>query len=215
MQVVIMAGGRGQRLDSLTDHTPKPMLHVGTKPMLEQLIEDFVAQGFPNITLTTHYLSDVIRKYFEFGHKWGADITYVDEVNPMGTAGALSLCAHVDTIVCNADIITKIDFKDLALEHQARVQDATMCVASYKHQIPYGVLHMKDGHVDFIEEKPIKDYWVSAGINVISGKVIAGLAQERLDMPDLLDMLKLVSIYEIEGYWQDVGTWETYKEVNR
>jgi len=56
---------------------------------------------------------------------------------------------------------------------------------------------------------------VSAGINVISGKVIAGLAQERLDMPDLLDMLKLVSIYEIEGYWQDVGTWETYKEVNR
>ncbi|MDA1380221.1 sugar phosphate nucleotidyltransferase [Plesiomonas shigelloides subsp. oncorhynchi] len=143
-----MAGGFGTRLKPLTDTCPKPMLKVGDKPILEILLRQVVEAGFRNVYISTHYMPERIRSYFDDGYDWGCSITYVHEENPLGTGGALGLLPNtlpdLPVIMINGDVLTKVDLEQLLNFHVEHEADATMCVREYDYQIPYGVIKGRD-----------------------------------------------------------------------
>lgn len=146
--VVLMAGGLGSRLGPLTQHQPKPLLKVGEKPILETIIENFLAQGFYRFYICINYKGQMIRDYFGDGSRWDAEITYVEENRRMGTAGALSLlpeAPQLPLIVMNGDLLTKVDFVRLLQFHRRNQAAATLCVREHSHTVPYGVVEM-DGY---------------------------------------------------------------------
>jgi choline kinase len=191
--VVIMAGGLGSRLQGLTADRPKPMVEVGGRPILESIIERFVAQGFTDITLSVNYKKEVIADHFGDGGKWGAHISYLHEPEPLGTAGALSLLPKRPTrplIVMNSDILSKVNFQSLAKFHDDQGAPATMCVHEYKFVVPYGVVTTDGPHLTEIEEKPSKTFIVNAGIYVVDPTALDFIPTgRRFDMPELFGAL--------------------------
>ena len=144
--VFLMAGGFGTRLRPLTDDCPKPMLHIGSKPILETVLQSFVKAGFRNFYISTHYMPEQIEEHFGDGSKWGVNIQYVYEDTPLGTGGALGLLPKdlpddLPLIMMNGDVLTKVDFARLLEFHCDNQADATMCVREYEYQIPYGVIN--------------------------------------------------------------------------
>lgn len=215
---VIMAGGRGQRLHPLTEKTPKPMLTVGGKPILETVMEGFAEQGFKKFWLCLGYRAELIQRYFQDGTGRGWRVRYTVEPEPLGTAGPLSLLPEFNSpfIVGNADVLTKLSYGKL-MEHHARSNaDATVCLALWQHQIPYGVAQFgEDGLLTAVQEKPIEGVPVVAGIYVLNPLVVKLIPKHtRIDMPDLLKMLDRVSGYVMEGHWQDVGRFEDLSRAN-
>ena len=211
-----MAGGRGERLHPLTEKTPKPLLNVGGKPILETVIDGFASQGFKKFWLCVNYKAHLIEDYFGNGEGRGIKIKYTHEKERMGTAGALSLLPEFDVpvIVHNADVLTKMSYGYL-MEHHARSNaDATACLSLYQHQIPYGVPVVEEGRLNGVREKPIEDFPVLAGIYAVEPSVIAGIPRGYADMPDVLVGLSHVSAFAIEDYWCDVGRFEDLARAN-
>ena len=166
--VFLMAGGFGRRLRPLTDTCPKPLLKVGGKPILETIIENFASAGFKTFYISVYYLAEQIKDYFSDGRGWGVDITYIEEHEPLGTAGAVGLLpANLVTlplIVMNADVLTQIDFAKLLEHHEQQQAEATLCVREYEYQIPYGVVHQEEQRVIDIIEKPVHKCFSNAGV---------------------------------------------------
>jgi len=222
-KVVLMVGGLGSRLRPLTDKTPKPMLHVGGKPILQTIIENFVNYGFVNITLCVNYKSSLIQKYFGDGSGFGANIEYVFEDKRMGTAGALSLLSNKPEesfFVMNGDLLTNVNFEHLLEYHQNMEAMATMCVREYDFQVPYGVVNIEGGRVLSIEEKPVHKFFVSTGIYMLTPDCIDTLVScDFLDMPTLFEQLiakdKKVSSFPLREYWLDIGHFDEYEKANR
>ena len=213
--IVLMAGGLGQRLHPLTDKTPKPLLNVGGKPILEQIIDGFATQGFKKFWISVGYKADLIEKHFGNGSSKGLKIRYIREDKPLGTAGALNLLPifGVPFIVCNADVLAKIEYGRL-MEHHARSNaQATVCLGLHQYQVPFGVAVFEDERLVGFREKPIENIQVNAGIYVLDPTALTHLPEGRSDMTDLLDKLEL-SAYPIEGYWTDVGHFESYARAN-
>ena len=216
---VVMAGGRGQRLRPLTDKIPKPMLPVNGKPMLERVITQLRDSGIKRVCLATHYKSEYIINYFGDGIKHGVEIDYIKEIKPLGTAGALGLLETPKEpfLVINGDILTKIDFKSLFAFHMERKAALTVAVRKYVVEVTYGVVALDDGMVTGIEEKPCTNYFVNAGIYLISPSVMQYLPQNdhRFDMTDLITILlkdkQRVASFPIYEYWLDIGKVEDYK----
>jgi len=191
------------------------MLPVGGKPMVEEVIDGFMEQGFSDFVLTTCYKADLIEGYLGDGSAKGANIKYIREEEPQGTVGALRvLRGETPVIVCNADIQAHIDYKDLIGHHIRHDCEATMCLALYQIQIPFGVARLVQNQVEMIDEKPIKNYSVSAGVNVLDPHVFASIPDGKYDMPDLLMSLTTLSAYHITGHWADIGTFEAYNGAN-
>ena len=216
--VVLMCGGKGERLHALTRHTPKPMLPVGDKPMIESLIETFRDQGFRKFWLCVHYKAEMIEGYFGNGSRWGVKIGYTHEKEPLGTAGALRLLPkfNVPFIVQNADILTRISYGELMTHHGQSNAPATMCLALHQHQIEFGVADVEDGRLVRIREKPIENYYVNAGIYVLDPKALEQLPPEGpCDMPDLIGKLDPVSAYPIHDYWRDLGRFEDLERARQ
>lgn len=207
MKALIMAGGRGLRLHPLTSKTPKPLLRVGDKPLVERMVDQLTQGGVKDITIATGYLAEKIE------HHFGGRVKYIRETTPLGTAGAIQHFRTDDPfIVCNADIVADVDFKNLMEFHSAHEADATMAVALYQHQVPFGVVQTDEiGLVAGIREKPIENFMVAAGIYVLppSATAISG----PLDMPDLLGSLTVMA-YPIQGYWCDVGRFESLAKAH-
>lgn len=220
--VFIMAGGFGTRLRPLTDNTPKPMLKVGERPILETLLLNFIKSGFSNFYISTHYLPHVIRDYFGDGSQWNVNITYVHEEEPLGTGGALGLLPEstpgLPLIMVNGDVLTSVDFERVLDFHMTHHAMATMCVREYDYQIPYGVI-MGDGErIISMEEKPIQRFFVNAGIYVISPEIFKNVEkQKRIDMPTLLqtylDANEDVFMFPIHEYWLDIGRMDDFKRA--
>lgn len=220
--VFIMAGGFGTRLRPLTDNTPKPMLKVGERPMLETLLLNFIKSGFSNFYISTHYLPHVIRDYFGDGSKWNVNITYVHEEEPLGTGGALGLLPEstpeLPLIMVNGDVLTSVDFERVLDFHMTHHALATMCVREYDYQIPYGVI-MGDGErIISMEEKPIQRFFVNAGIYVVNPEIFKNVEQHtRIDMPNLLqiylDTDHDVFMFPIHEYWLDIGRMDDFKRA--
>jgi dTDP-glucose pyrophosphorylase/CBS domain-containing protein len=220
--VVIMAGGLGTRLQELTRDTPKPMLKVGSRPLLETIIRSYADQGFHRFYVAVNYKAEQIESHFGDGHQFGVDIRYLREDQRLGTAGALSLLPERPTqpiIVTNADLLTKENFGHLVESHVAAGAHATMAVRHYEMQVPFGVVNVREGHIQSIEEKPLQRFVVSAGINVLSPEMLDLVPAGRFfDMPALFDValergLK-ARAHQIDGYWLDVGRLPDFERAN-
>ncbi|MBD9355072.1 nucleotidyltransferase family protein [Methylomonas albis] len=212
--VFLMAGGFGTRLRPYTDECPKPLLEIGGKPILETIIENFVKSGFRQFYIAVHYRAQQIKDYFGDGGRWGIKIDYIDETEPMGTAGAIGLMPDnlpdVPLIVMNGDILTQIDFSRLLAYHNEQQAIATLCVRQYEYQIPYGVVTLEQQRVIGIEEKPLQSCLANAGIYVLDHSLIDCIAaQKKLDMPTLLNQQvargEMVSMFPVNDYWLDIG----------
>lgn len=211
--VIIFAGGRGLRLDPLTARLPKPLLGVGGKPILEQIITRFADQGFRRFWLCVHYKADLIEAHFGNGERLGVKIRYVHETEPLGTAGALRLLPEFDGpfIVQNGDVLTRLNYGNLMEAHARANAEATVCLALVLHQIPFGVAQFDEhGTYTGLLEKPIHEELVNAGVYVLSPEAMVKAPGGHFDMPDFLARLDRVAVYPIEEDWRDVGSFADY-----
>jgi len=220
--IVLMVGGLGTRLRPLTHNTPKPMLHVGGRPILETIVKSFVDSGFANITMCLGYKSDMIQEHFKDGSDFGANISYVIEEKRMGTAGALTLLKQKfdkPFFVMNGDLLTNIDFEKMLDFHVEHNSKATMCVREYDIEVPYGVVNSDNENIISIEEKPIHSFFVNAGMYLIEPDCIRLIPDnEFYDMPTLIEKLisaneKIVS-FPLKEYWLDIGRMKDYERAN-
>lgn len=219
--VVLMAGGRGQRLRPLTDNCPKPLLRIGAKPILEIILENFVAQGFRNFYISINYLAEKVVEHFGDGARFGAKISYLREDEPLGTAGALTLLpdmGELPFVVMNGDLLTKMDFSRLLDFHAERGGLATMCVRPFTSQIPYGVVKMEDGRLLGVEEKPTRTVHVNAGIYALSPRALSRIPTgQPFDMPMLFEALlaegATTLAYPVNEYWIDIGRAGDYEQA--
>jgi dTDP-glucose pyrophosphorylase len=220
--VVIMAGGLGQRLGDLTKDTPKPLLKVGSKPILENILESFIEHGFKKFYFTVNYKYEQIIEYFEDGARWDVQIEYLKEEKRLGTAGSLSLIKDkMDSplIVMNGDLLTKVNFTNLLSFHKKTKSTATMCVREFDYQVPFGVVDCDGIQFNKIEEKPVHRYFVNAGVYVLDPSVLPLVPNnEYFDMPSLLSEIKNrkanCSVFPIHEYWLDIGQVNDYKRAN-
>jgi dTDP-glucose pyrophosphorylase len=220
--VVIMAGGLGTRLEQLTRDTPKPMLHVGSRPLLETIVRGFYAQGFRRFYFAVNYKAEQIEQYFGDGSAFGVEVCYLREEQRLGTAGALSLLPELPTlpiVVTNADLLTKADFGQMLDQHAQSDAIATMAVRNYEMQVPFGVVRERNGRIDAIEEKPVHRFVISAGMYVLSPSAISLVPHGQFfDMPSLFDALLAQGLsahsHPIDGYWLDIGRMGDYERAN-
>ena len=221
-RVVLMVGGLGTRLRPLTQDTPKPMLKVGNKPILQTIVEKFAEYGFVNITMCVNFNASIIRDYFGDGKEFGVNIDYVLEQKRMGTAGALSLLKERPSepfFVMNGDLLTNVNFEHILNYHTLNKATATMCVREYDYEVPYGVVKMNDNKIIEIAEKPVQKFFVSAGIYMLSPEILDIIPQDEFyDMPTLFEKAiaqdKNVISFPIHEYWIDIGRLEEYQKAN-
>lgn len=220
--VVVMAGGLGSRLEELTRDTPKPMLKVGSRPLLETLVRGFAEQGFRHFYFAVNYRAEQIEAHFGNGTDLGVEIRYLRERHRLGTAGALSLLPErpeSPIVVTNADLLMKEDFGRMVDRHVASGVAATMAVRDYEMQVPFGVVRERDGLIEGIDEKPIHRFVVSAGMYVLSPQAL-GLVplNEFFDMPSLFGAMAergmRMRCHAIDGYWLDVGRMPDFERAN-
>lgn len=221
-RVVIMAGGIGARLHELTQHTPKPMLKVGPRPLLETIVRAYADQGFVNFYFAVNYKADQIESHFGDGRAFGVHIAYLREKQRMGTAGALSLLEErpeSPLVVTNADLLTKEDYGHILDRHIDSRADATMAVRDYEMQVPFGVVHERDGKLEAIDEKPVHRYVVSAGMYVLSPQAVELVPPDcATDMPALFEAMVARGMstrcHHTNGYWLDIGRIHDYERAN-
>ncbi|WP_107686842.1 nucleotidyltransferase family protein [Campylobacter concisus] len=221
-KVILMVGGLGTRLRPLTQDTPKPMLKVGNKPILQTIVEKFAEYGFVNITMCVNFNADIIKDYFGDGKEFGVNIDYILEQKRMGTAGALSLLKERPNepfFVMNGDLLTNVNFEHIFNYHTLNKATATMCVREYDYEVPYGVVKMNDNKIVDISEKPVQKFFVSAGIYMLSPEILDLIPKnEFYDMPTLFEKAiskeKNVISFPIHEYWIDIGRLEEYQKAN-
>lgn len=212
--VVLMAGGRGERLRPLTDHLPKPMLKVGGKPVLERAIDSLIDQGFRRFHISVNYLGDMIRDHFGDGSRLGVDISYLLEDEPLGTAGALAKFERPEHpfVVMNGDLLTGANVRAMVESCHQGVK-AVMGAREYAYTVPYGCLTVHDGRIQAIEEKPTLYHFISAGVYAFAPEALDHVAPGLyLDMPDLfrkmIDAGHDVRYHHITEEWVDIGSKE-------
>ncbi|MCT7650598.1 nucleotidyltransferase family protein [Aliarcobacter butzleri] len=221
-KVILMVGGLGTRLRPLTENTPKPMLKVGNKPILQTIVEKFAEYGYTNIIMCVNYKSHMIQDYFGDGKEFGVNIEYVLENQRMGTAGALSLLKDKPNepfFVMNGDLLTNVNFEHLHNYHLSNNSLGTMCVREYDFQVPYGVVNISNSKITSIEEKPTHKFFVSAGIYMLSPEVLDYIPENQFyDMPTLFEKIiskgKNAISFPLREYWLDIGRIEEYKKAN-
>lgn len=222
--VFLMAGGFGKRLQPLTDNTPKPLLKIGTKPILENILEQFIDVGFHSFYISTHFKSEMVREHFGDGSNWNITIEYVHEEVPLGTAGSLGLLPEnlpdLPILMMNGDLLTKIDFSKLLNFHLQSDGSATVCVREYDFQVPYGVIKAKDDRIISIEEKPVHRFFINAGVYVLDPKILHNIdGVSYLDMPKLLeDEIEnsgQVNMFPVYEYWLDIGQKDQFKQAQQ
>lgn len=219
---VIMAGGFGKRLLPLTERVPKPMLPVGDMPILERTIRRMLRAGITDITLATHYRSQSIIDYFGHGERFGVNLSYLQEDEPLGTAGALRMVntEHEHILVINGDVLTGVPFDQMLLFHRQQRASLTVGAREYSFVVPFGVLDCDDTTVTAVYEKPKHTVFVNAGVYSLRPEVCRLIPPDvRFDMTDLIGLLiergNTVSCFPIHEYWRDIGRPDDYAQANR
>ncbi len=218
---VVMAGGEGKRLMPHTLNTPKPMVLIHGKPMLEHILMKAKVNGFRNFVLIVHHLSQTIEDYFGDGSKWEVRINYIKEEKPLGTAGGLaqlSIIGSDPVVVTNGDVLSDLNYSDLLQFHIDNNSKGTMAVRQHEIAHPFGVVNLDGLKITGIEEKPVQRSYINAGVYVISSDVIRSLSQGAfMDMTDFFARLvtrgENVCAYPIHESWIDVGRPEDLREV--
>lgn len=214
---VIMAGGRGTRLGVLTEATPKPMLRVAGRPILERLVLHLVGYGVRRIFLSVNYLSEVIEEHFGDGTALGCEIAYLREEGlSLGTGGSLRLLHDGDRrpehplLVINGDLVTDFSVPALLESHRHSRASATLAVRPYTHAVPFGVAQTTGSWLTSLLEKPVESWLVNAGIYVLEPGLLERIpAGREFHVPELLqhclDRGEHVNAWETDDDWEDVG----------
>jgi len=217
---VLMAGGQGSRLGKLVRNTPKPMLRVAGRPILERLILHFVGFGIRHIYLSVHYLAEVIEEHFGDGSDFGCKIEYLREKEPLGTGGALSLLTDIPDVplfVCNGDLVTQANLADMLETHMAGRHQITVATKTYSHEIPFGCLEVEEGKLLSLQEKPTIVRYISAGMYVLEPSVVSRINPEFVPITEIIEAAiqrgESVAAWEMQEDWIDVGQREQLIEA--
>ncbi len=220
VKAVVMAGGTGSRLLPLTEETPKPMLHVGDRPLLELIIERLREAGIRQVKVTTHHKPEKISEHFGDGSEFGVELSYVAEDRPLGTVGGLGLIEtpKETTLVMNGDILTQVDFRAMLAYHREHQADLTVAVRHYDLNVPYGVVACDGPVVRGLTEKPVFSFFVNAGIYLLEPPVYGFIPNgQRLDMTELIASLlragRPVVSFPVCEHWLDIGQPEDYEKA--
>ena len=224
VSVVIMAGGRGTRLEPFTKVLPKPLVPIHDKPIIEHIIERFTELGCSDFYLTVNYKGKIFKSYFEELQP-DYQVQFIEEQKPMGTAGSLRyLRGRFDQpfFVTNCDIIIKADYANLYEYHLNGRYDITLVASAKEYIIPYGTCELNDdGHLSHINEKPKYDFLVNTGLYVLNPSVLDLIPENKFcHITHLIENAKKhgkkVGIFPIDDdAWLDIGQWSEYKSVIR
>jgi len=221
VQAVILAGGKGTRLVPFTHVFPKPLVPLGAKPILDTILRQLKHFGFTQVTLAVGYMAEMIETYVQHGARYGLEITYSVEEEPLGTVGPLAQMAHLEPrfLVMNGDVITNLDYGALVTFH--RQHQGLVTIGTYKKplKIDLGIITHAGHHqiTDYIE-KPVHVFQVSMGVYVFEREVLQYIEpRKRLDFPDLVRRLladgRSVVSYPFEGYWLNIGNHSDYEKA--
>ncbi len=221
MKAVVLAGGKGTRLAPYTNVLPKPLMPIGNMPILEVLLHQMKAAGIEEVIITVGHLAELLEAFFKDGRRFGLNIQYSFEETPLGTAGPLALVEGLDEpfIVCNGDVLTTLDMREMRKFHLQQHGAATIAMHHRQVKINFGLIHCNgNSEVTGYSEKPSIDYMVSMGIYIFEPVVLKYIQPNTyLDFPDLV--LKLISTgekvygYHFDGYWQDLGNPDDYQQA--
>lgn len=218
VQAVVMAGGFGTRLHPLTRETPKPMLAMGDRPLMAITIEQLRNAGIRQVQVATHHLGGEIARYFGDGNRFGVELSYLEEEQPLGTAGSLStISANGTVLVVNGDILTDVNYRAMLAYHREHAACLTVAVRQYEVDVPYGVVECDGPYVRSLAEKPRLSFFVNAGIYLVEQDARAQIPlAQRFDMTDLIMQLvknqRTVVSFPIREYWLDIGRPDDYAE---
>lgn len=221
MIAVLLAGGKGTRLAPFTISLPKPLMPVGNRPILEILIRQLKDAGVKKVIICVGYLESLIRSYFGDGKKFGVEIVYSSEDEPLGTAGPMKLIAEhlTDTFFfMNGDLFTDINLDEMVNFHKQNKATATIGLTRKMVNIDFGVIKINEKK-EFTEwkEKPTLEYLVSMGIYVFEPSVVKHLPDGFYNVPDLIVKLHEVNEkvigYQYNGNWLDIGRLEDYQRA--
>ncbi len=221
MQAIILAGGKGTRLQPYTTVLPKPLMPVGDYPILEIIIRQLKRTGVNEIVLAVGYMSQLFQAFFNDGKRYGLKIKYSFEEKELGTAGPLSLILDIldeNFILMNGDILTTLNYSDLFNFHCQHKSVVTIALSTREVKIDFGVIDT-DSNNKLIRysEKPVFKFDVSMGINIMNKEAISPYLKvgEYMDIPELVRRLvedrKPVYCYPSNCYWLDIGRVEDYK----
>lgn len=221
LDAVLMAGGKGERLRPMTLTTPKPLLEVAGKPIIDYNVDNLLDHGIEHINVTTNYLAEQLDSHFK-EPKQGIEVKCVKEPKFLGTMGSIKFIEnwHNDTIlVMNSDLFTNIDLEDFFLHFKEHDADMSIAAVPYSVSIPYGIFEIS-GQRDIkgVREKPSFHYYANAGIYLIKRNVLDIIPEDTFfNATDLMELLisqnKSVIRFPLSGYWIDIGKPEDFKKV--
>jgi len=219
MDALVMAGGRGTRLQPLTFSLPKPLLPVGERPIVEILVRQLAAQEFSRVFVSVGHKGHLIKTYFAGAAEPDTEVVFLEEQEALGTAGALQLLPGdvQDVFVVNGDILTDIDFASVLQGHRGAGFAATVVVHRHPVPLPYGVITLDQDVVVEVREKPTIELPVATGMYAMSVRALDAFPPGRVEMPDLLNTLaarRQVRAHFMDGFWTDVADLAAYEAVN-
>ena len=219
---IIMAGGRGKRLSPLTDNIPKPLLKIANKYLIEHVILYLKKFGIKEIIISVNYLGDMIKNEIGNGAKYGVSISYINENHPMGTAGSIALIDKFNSgsyLITNSDVITDINMLKMYKLHLENNSDLTVATNEYRVSIPFGVFDMDNNRIISSVEKPTKSYKTNAGIYLVKADELKKIPKTFYNMTDVIndviDKKGIISSYDIEGLWIDIGRPDDFEKANK
>ncbi|PKV63227.1 nucleotidyltransferase family protein [Pontibacter ramchanderi] len=221
VDAVLMAGGRGERLKPLTDDTPKPLLKVGKKPIIEHNIDRLISYGIDDVWISVRYLGEQLEGYFKDGSSKFINVKYVWEDEPLGTLGAVSKIEdfqHEYILVTNSDLLTNLDYEDFFLHFQENDAALSVVTIPYTVNVPYAVLETENNSIKSFKEKPTYTYYSNGGIYLLKKEVLNYIPKNSFyNTTDLMELLiskgLKVTSYPLRGYWLDIGQHEDYKKA--
>ena len=222
IDVVIMAGGKGMRLRPLTDTTPKPLLMVGDKTILEQNMRRYESYGVQSIHITTNYLSEKIDEFVsEISHSFRTKIKTVKEEQFLGTIGAVRLVKEYKqdyVLVSNSDLLTDVDYEAFFLDFIKNDADMSVVSIPYNVDIPYAIMDIEENYLQSFHEKPRYTYFSNGGIYLFKKEVLNNIPDNQsYSATDLMQKLisdkRKIRTFAHKGYWLDIGQHQDYKKA--
>lgn len=221
IDAVLMAGGKGERLRPLTEKTPKPLLPVGDKAIIDHNIDRLISYGVKNISVTVNYLKEQIEDHYREPHN-GVQIQTVREPKFLGTIGSIKFVPNFYNdvvLVMNSDLFTNIDYEDFFLHFQQHDAEMSVAAIPYNVSIPYGILDLDGRNIHGLLEKPKYTYYANAGIYLIKRSALNEIPEDTFfNATDLVEKLiaegKTVIRYPLNGTWIDIGNPQEYQKAN-
>lgn len=221
IDAVLMAGGKGERLRPLTEKTPKPLLPVGDKAIIDHIVEHLISYGIKNISVTVNYLKEQIEDHFAEPYN-GVQVRTYREPKFQGTIGSIKFIQgfeHDVVLLMNSDVFTNIDYEDFFLHFQQHDAEMSVAVIPYSIKVPYGIFDIDGRNIKGLIEKPTYNYYANAGIYLIKRRALDEIPKDTFfNATDLIEKLvaqgKKIIRYPLNGTWIDIGNSQEYEKAN-